>query len=35
MTKLASGYGTKELELISHFLEGQLAILQEQIARIA
>ena len=35
MTKLASGYGTKELELISHFLEAQLAILQEQIARIA
>ena len=35
MAKLASGYRTKELELISHFLERQLVILQEQIARIA
>ena len=35
MAKLASGYRTKELELISHFLERQLSILQQQIARMA
>ena len=35
MAKLASGYRTTELELISDFLERQLLILQEQIARIA
>ena len=35
MVNLASGYRTKELELISGFLERQLLILQEQIARIA
>jgi len=34
MEKLASGYKTRELELISHFLERQLLILQEQIARL-
>ncbi len=35
MEKLASEYKTRELELISHFLERQLLILQEQIARLA
>jgi DNA-binding MarR family transcriptional regulator len=32
MMKLASGYKTSELELISEFLERNLAILQDQIA---
>ena len=35
MAKLASGYKTTELELICDFLERQLLVLQEQIARIA
>ncbi len=35
MMKLASDYETGELELISNFLERQLAILQEQIGKIA
>jgi DNA-binding MarR family transcriptional regulator len=35
MGRLVSGYKTRELELICHFLERQLLILQEQIARLA
>jgi DNA-binding MarR family transcriptional regulator len=35
MMKLASGYKTKELELIGGFLERSLAILREQTARLS
>lgn len=35
MMKLVSGYKTSELELISGFLQRNLAILQEQIARLS
>ncbi|MGA9669294.1 MAG: MarR family transcriptional regulator [Terracidiphilus sp.] len=35
MTMLVSGYKTSELELICEFLERNLAILQEQIARLS